>query len=517
MVGKIFLNTKNTIFVLTGTLMVGLIVFMAYSIFLTNSPQNPKEFKAGVFKYLRDLRIQKKAEAFAFLRHQLAIVKKVKTDPQYIEAFSEMLSLFESRKYGTANFLALNNKWERMYVNEFGMFYDILLLDSRGTIFYTVRMERDFLTNIESQLFQGLGIKEGIKNLKNNITFIDYEYYGVSEEPASFFLVPLFSGSKNIGTIVFQLPLNEINRILTDYSDLKKTEEVYLVNQNRLMLTDSRFLNDEVILHKKIETEAVRNAMRGGEGEGVIIDYRGKRVFSSYEKFEFEGTSWIIIAEVDEEEIITDLFKIWQDKIFDKILKIVADIPIVFTEKNQINLQKENYGKNIRIDLKEYGRTSEKRSLYTVGVATCTAISIHIPKKFGYLLHITPTDEIYNIGRNESLLLGRAYTNMVDEVMKKILWFDIHQYEQGLLQYGVFSTQADSLKTAIWKLMENGAMLAQIKLLYKPSYMTVSLEVDHDKDRVLSFWGGNNGRKNGELELDNVPDLETVFKKAIGY
>ena len=62
----------------------------------------------------------------------------------------------------------------------------------------------------------------------------------------------------------------------------------------------------------------------------------------------------------------------------------------------------------IKVDFKEFQKSKNSQLLYTEGVATCTAMTISYPGKFGYLLHITPTDGSYkSIGFLTRLLLKR--------------------------------------------------------------------------------------------------------------
>ena len=52
--------------------------------------------------------------------------------------------------------------------------------------------------------------------------------------------------------------------------------------------------------------------------------------------------------------------------------------------------------------MNEFCMTRSGEVLETHGVGPCTSIIIYYPKKFGYLAHINPTDEIYQ----KSLLLN---------------------------------------------------------------------------------------------------------------
>ena len=174
----------------------------------------------------------------------------------------------------------------KLFVTELDKFYDILFIDNKGDIFFTVKKEDDFLGNIHEERFKGVLLYERIKKIKIRETeFVDYEYYSVSDEPASFFITTVMEGSNILGYIVLQLPINDINSILTDRNDLGRTGEVYLVNYSQLMITQSRFIDDNTILTKQIDTEAVKNALQKTRGSKIIEDYRDKRVFSSYEQF----------------------------------------------------------------------------------------------------------------------------------------------------------------------------------------------------------------------------------------
>ena len=155
--------------------------------------------------------------------------------------------------------------------------------------------------------------------------FVDYEYYSVSDEPASFFISSVLEGDNVLGYFVLQLPINDINSILTDRHDLGRTGEVYLVNQKQLMITQSRFIDDSTIITKKIDTEAVRSALLEKSGNKIIEDYRDKRVFSSFEQFNYEGTEWIIIAEIDEDEVVTEIYRGKEKELFAKVTDYLAN------------------------------------------------------------------------------------------------------------------------------------------------------------------------------------------------
>ena len=86
---------------------------------------------------------------------------------------------------------------------------------------------------------------------------------------------------RSIGALVFQMPIDRINDIMTARAGDQETEETYLVGKDKLMRSASRFEGKASILATKVDTEAVRQALQGETGSGRISDYRGREVLSA--------------------------------------------------------------------------------------------------------------------------------------------------------------------------------------------------------------------------------------------
>jgi len=83
--------------------------------------------------------------------------------------------------------------------------------------------------------------------------------------------------------------------------DLGDSFESYLVGLDRLMLSQSRFVENS-ILTLKVDTPSVENALSGATDFGTINDYRGFPVLSAYQPFRWTGGEWATVAEFDESE-----------------------------------------------------------------------------------------------------------------------------------------------------------------------------------------------------------------------
>ena len=433
--------------------------------------------------------------------------------------FRKLHYLYKKHAYNSMEYSLVEQSISKFYVTQLDKFYDILFIDNVGEIFFTVKKEDDFLGNIYEDRFNGVSLYEKMRKTKIKETeFVDYEYYSVSDEAASFFISPVLDGDKTLGHIVLQLPINDINSILTDRHNLGRTGEVYLVNFKQLMITQSRFIDDSTILTKQIDTEAVRNALEAKSGNTIIEDYRGKKVFSSYEKFDYEGTTWIIIAEIDEDEVITEVYRGREKDLFSKACEYLESYTYS-NDKQKLFVpgwkQKEDC---IKVDFREFQKSKNGDVLYTEGVATCTALTISYPGKFGYLVHITPTDSAYrNIGFLTRMLLRDDFTDFVGTVMKGINRNDIIQYEKNLLRFGVIATHNSSFENIVHKLIENGVELSQIKVLFKNKFQKVDIVFDYKSDEVWSLWGGSGFNMMFTNEYKQVPDLGEIIKKISNY
>ena len=470
-------------------------------------PLTYTEYKNDVFQLLIEKRATKKHEVRQYLQEQQTIAMNLAQQPIIVDTFSQLLTLYQKNALNTPQFYALEHALEEYYVFHLDKFYDVLFLNTAGDIFFSIKKELDLFKNIHDPMFKDLALSQAVKKLKDKMTFVDYEYYDVSSEPASFYVLPIFDHHQKIGSILLQLPINQINSILTNREGLGRTGEVYLINNKHLMLSQSRFFDDDSILTKKIETEAIRNANIQGTGEKVILDYRAKRVLSAYEKTDFiHHTDWIIVAEIDEDEIITNYYLELEDTLFSQLKQYIKQHQTMSSECH-VDLTDA-----LKVDVKEYCKSKNGTKLYTNGVATCTALSLYIPNKFGYLLHIPPTDAVYGHSAITKWFLEDDYSNMIDLVMKRIYRFDIYPYEKSLMQFGIVATHEASLKQAIHQILDYGIDLSQIRIAFHPESASVNVVLNYQTGKTDNYW---NTPVNFCSTLEDGFNLSDIVKKLV--
>ncbi len=190
--------------------------------------------------------------------------------------------------------------------------YDVFLICAKhGHVMYTCAKESDLGENLGHGKLKDSGLAKVWRDVKDNdkVSMADFEPYAPSNgEPCSFIGLPLHdSNHAVVGVMAIQVPLDQINSIMTDRSGLGQTGETYLVGQDQLMRSDS-FLDPENHAVKasfanpekgKVDTEASREAIDGNTDTKVVLDYNGNPVLSAYCPVDVYGVKWGLMAEID--------------------------------------------------------------------------------------------------------------------------------------------------------------------------------------------------------------------------
>ncbi len=226
----------------------------------------------------------------------------------------------------------------RDFVREFG-FYDLFLIDGSGTIVYTVSKEADLGTNLLDGPYQDSNLAAAYQEaqhdyLGNSVHLVDFAHHLPSfGEPASFIAAPIVDGAWLLGVLVFQLPVGEIDNVMTsnqnwEIDGLGETGESYLVGPDFKMRSNSRFFLEDpegfleaaekagasatdireirdfgtTILTQEVRSVASIAALIGETATMTTTDYRGVEVLSSYAPLDIEGVEWAILSEIDADE-----------------------------------------------------------------------------------------------------------------------------------------------------------------------------------------------------------------------
>ncbi|MEN8156578.1 MAG: SpoIIE family protein phosphatase [Bacteroidota bacterium] len=239
---------------------------------------------------------------------------------------------------------------------------DILIIDNKsGYVCYSDNKGMDFGINLEHSRYAHTTIKKVFHMARElgegESVMTDFiRYLTAGMEPRLFFAAPVHKDGQSIATLVFQINNTEFDGFMSHQEEweaqgLEKTGESYIIGEDRLMRTSSRFYLEDpddfiheirpivgdslaeqietaasTILTLPVHTDASRNALHGNTATTSNTDYRGIKVLSSYTPIEIKGVKWALISEIDHREAFAPIRR------FNLLLLILLLIvtPLVF-------------------------------------------------------------------------------------------------------------------------------------------------------------------------------------------
>lgn len=197
-----------------------------------------------------------------------------------------------------------NQRLVEYYIN-IGYYNNIYLYGAKGDVLhYSDSLQIIINDPTDKHIFKRL-----FERLRANDQFIFSDLIKKNKESIMYLCTPIRDKSGIRGMVALEIPITPLNKIMHDNTPkngLGKSGESYLVGEDLLMRSKSRFI-DNSVLSTKVETKAVLSALEGNAGTDIIMDYRNIEVLSSYSKLGFPGLNWVILAEIDTTEALQSI------------------------------------------------------------------------------------------------------------------------------------------------------------------------------------------------------------------
>ena len=205
-------------------------------------------------------------------------------------------------------------------------FEDVKILGKQGNAYFS-------LAKISSEDFsQDPYFLSGLEK-----SLVDFE--PASENQKKMIVVtPIFAkdeshSKESIGVIIAKMRTKTMDDILLNRSGLGKTGEVYIVNDDYTLISESRFLKNTTF-NQKVDTLPVRKCFE--EGKEILDfypDYRDVKIFGS--SYCAKDLGFVLLAEIDESETIEPIL-ILQDRIFltGLVITMVMGVVTFFLSKS---------------------------------------------------------------------------------------------------------------------------------------------------------------------------------------
>jgi methyl-accepting chemotaxis protein len=222
----------------------------------------------------------------------------------------------------------------------FGL-YDIFIADiKQGHVVYSVFKELNYATSLINGAYANSGIGEAFRkaaaaNDSEYVYLSDFSPYTPSyDAPAAFMSSPIYDGTEKIAVLIFQMPINQINSIMTHHENWEQTGlgltgETILVGEDRKFRSISRLLVEQpekfsqllktnnladtktILKIQTLETNiglqtlknsAIDKALAGEEGHLRYIKYTGQEVLSVFRIINVLNQKWVLLIEMDVSE-----------------------------------------------------------------------------------------------------------------------------------------------------------------------------------------------------------------------
>ena len=200
--------------------------------------------------------------------------------------------LKESQENNRRHFLIQIQAFQELIGYSIG-FEDTKIIGNDGKIFFSLggNTNEDF---IEDEFFQR-GLKE---------PFIVFESAEIGKKIVV--VSPIFADDskiedESIGVIISRMRTSSIDNVLVNRSGLGESGEVYIVNNQLMMLSESRFIED-VVFKQKVDTLAVQECFNQGEEFlGFYEDYRNVPIYGS--SYCADDLGIVLLVEIDQAEV----------------------------------------------------------------------------------------------------------------------------------------------------------------------------------------------------------------------
>ncbi len=308
---------------------------------------------------------------------------------------------------------------EKMVIDEH--IYELFVTDSKGIIVASSDM---------NNIGKDKSSDEYFINGRNGAYIKDAYYSKSSGKDSISFSAPLKSMSSDnlLGVIVSRVETSLLNEITTRRHGLGETGEVYIVNKDGYMISESRFIKD-AFLNQKVDTKPVKLFQNRGEiMTGIYPGYRGEQIVGASDgehlSAEFGWLGWTILAEKDVNEAFAKAEALGQRILLVAfIVGVVAIVIAFFVSKGIADPVKSISdsitrvaGGDLTIEVPVNGRQDE------VGVLTRSFADMtdSLRQMAAVAERIADSDLTMEIRpKSEKDILGKAYEKMADNLRRQ--------------------------------------------------------------------------------------------------
>ncbi len=268
--------------------------------------------KEEVFNHLVTTRDLLKLQIWNYFNQRYGDIDTLSRNPVISQGFTRLADAFHTYGLETSQFQKIKNLYHPLmeyYVSDYG-YTNIFFIHKDGDIIYSVMKEEFTGLNLLTGGFKNSGIVQVFKRGLEDVSFEDYTWNNRINDYTAYFAAPVYKVEELAGVLIIEIPFLHLDTMLTQRAGLGQTGETFLVGEDGLMRSNSRFSVEPTILKKEVDTEATKEAFDGYVGTKIIDDYRGVSVLCAYTPLNLNFINWALLVEIEEEEAFAVIYDI---------------------------------------------------------------------------------------------------------------------------------------------------------------------------------------------------------------
>ncbi|MBL1353028.1 MAG: PAS domain S-box protein [Zetaproteobacteria bacterium] len=266
---------------------------------------------------LESLADEKASSIYNILEKDRSNVRVLSHIPEVHEA---LLGLKKAFYRGGVNGRTYQEKQDHydVYFQHFleGSYYDLFLIDRKGTIVYTVQHESDLGKNLLKGAYKNTGLAQVFRQSLKNLEVVNstFAYYESSQEPALFITAPMIVKHQVVGVVGLQVNTQNFYHEVNNYVGLGKTGMVVVGKRvgDHVLLASPLRHDPDAAFQRTIPLNAsfsrpIRESSQGKTGKAILKDGRGHDVLAVWQYI--PALQWGMVVKIDTSEA----FSYWQE------------------------------------------------------------------------------------------------------------------------------------------------------------------------------------------------------------
>lgn len=261
-----------------------------------------------VQNHLFSVREIKKTQIQNFFRERYGDINILSKNPLIIQSLPVFAAAFKEGGFDDPRYKQAERDYGYLFVHfltQHGL-QNIYLVDAEGFVVYGVKGESFRGENLKSSHFVSTTLNEVFTEGLTRLHFSDITFNEKTRDFMCIGACPVFDNANTfLGVIIVEIPYSKLDAIVSQWEGLGKTGEIYIIGEDKLMRTKSRFLKENTILKMKIDTKSSRDVILGNTYIQRVKDYRNLPVISAYTPLDgLRDVKWFLLVEMDEKEVL---------------------------------------------------------------------------------------------------------------------------------------------------------------------------------------------------------------------